>query len=133
MEYDIAENIGLVPTAVPFEQLDTETERKLTADINALWSVHVQAQNTVATTKEELKVIRHKLGERLDEMKRLLARPGRNGKWSSFLQEYGIPRTTADRVVAAYRQRTSHPPSQPMATTEMSCRTVGTPRSVLLG
>jgi len=37
-------------------------------------------------------------------MKPLLARPGRNGKWSSFLQEYGIPRTTADRVVAAYQR-----------------------------
>jgi hypothetical protein len=102
MEYNIAENIGLIPTAVQPEQLDAETERKLTTDITDLWSVHVQAQNTVATTKEELKVIRQNLGERLHEMKQLLARPGRNGQWSSFLQEHGIPRTTGDRLIAGH-------------------------------
>ena|SRR5208283_2464303 len=104
MEYDIAENIGLVPTAVPFEQLDTETERKLTTDISDLWDCHVQAQNTVAITKEELRVIRQRLGERLHGMKRLLARPGCNGKWCSFLQQHGIPRTTADRLVAGHQR-----------------------------
>jgi len=106
MEYDIAENIGtaLIPTQVQPEQIDAEIEQQLTTDINALWNFHVQAQNTVATTKEELKVIRHKLGERLHEMKRLLARPGRNGEWSPFLKEHKIPRTTADRLVAAHER-----------------------------
>ena len=102
MEFNIPENIGLVPTAVHSGQLDTEAERKLTTDINDLWSVHVQAQNTVATTKDKLKVIRQRLGERLHEMKLLLARPGRNGQWSSFLQEHGIPRTRADRLIAGH-------------------------------
>ena len=108
MEFNIPENIGLIPAAVPSEQLDTEAERKLTTDINDLWSVHVQAQNTVATTKDELKVIRQRLGERLHEMKKLLARPGRNGQWSSFLQQHGIPRSTADRLVAG-RERSLAP------------------------
>src|ERR1019366_9650078 len=104
MEFNIPENIGLVPTAVHSEQLDTEVERKLITDINDLWSVHVQAQRTVATTKDELKVSRQRLGERLHEMKLLWARPGRNGQWSSFLQQQGIPRTTADRLVAGYKR-----------------------------
>src|SRR5271157_340258 len=104
MEYNIAENIGLIPTAVQPEQLNAETERKLTTDITDLWSVHVQAQNTVATTKEELRIVRQQLGERLHTMKRLLARPGCNGKWSSFLQEHKIPRTTADRLVAGHER-----------------------------
>ena len=123
MEFNIPENIGLVPTAVHSGQLDTEAERKLTTDINDLWSVHVQAQNTVATTKDKLKVIRQRLGERLHEMKLLLARPGRNGQWSSFLQEHGIPRTRADRLIAGHLRsvapwRTAplvpfiHPPSK---------------------
>jgi hypothetical protein len=65
MEFNIPENIGLIPSPVHSEQLETEAERKLTTDINDLWGVHLQAQNTVATTKDELKVIRQRLGERL--------------------------------------------------------------------
>lgn len=37
-------------------------------------------------------------------MKQLLARPGRNGQWSPFLQNQGIPRTTADRLVAGHKR-----------------------------
>jgi hypothetical protein len=103
MEFNFPDNIGLVPP-VHSEQPGAEAERKLTTDINDLWSVHVQAQNTVATTKEELKAIRQHLGERLHEMKQLLARPGRNGQWSSFLQQHGIPRTTADRLIAGHKR-----------------------------
>ena len=73
MEFCISENIGVVPVAVHPVQLDAETERKLITDITDLWDCHVQAQNTVAITKEELRVIRQRLGERLHGMKRLLA------------------------------------------------------------
>lgn len=106
METLIAGNLGsaLIPTAVQPEQLDAETEQRLTTDINELWSWHVRAQNTVVTTKEELKLIRQRLGERLHRMKQLLARPGRGGQWSSFLQEHGISRTTADRLVAGHER-----------------------------
>jgi hypothetical protein len=104
MEFNFAENIGLVPTAVHSQKLGAEAERKLITDINDLWSVHVEAQRTVATTKDELKVIRQRLGERLHEMKLFLARPGRNGQWSPFLQDQGIPRTTADRLVARHER-----------------------------
>jgi len=68
LEFNIPENIGLVPTAPHSEKPGAEAERRLSTDINDLWSVHVQAQNTVATTKEELKIIRRRLGERLHEM-----------------------------------------------------------------
>jgi len=104
MEFNIPENIGLVPTPVHSEQFETEAERKLATDINDLWSFHVQAQNTVATTRDELKAVRQRLGERLHEMKLLLARPGRNGQWSSFLQQQSIPRSTADRLVAGHER-----------------------------
>ena len=106
MENIIAENIGtaLIPTPVRFDQTAIETEQKLTTDINELWNWHVQAQNTVATTKEELKAIRQRLGERLHAMKQLLARPGCSGQWSSFLKKQRIGRTTADRLVAAHEQ-----------------------------
>jgi hypothetical protein len=37
-------------------------------------------------------------------MKQLLSRPGRNGQWSSWLQERGISRAAADRLVIRYQQ-----------------------------
>ena len=61
-----------------------------------------EAQNTVVTTKEELKLIRQRLGERLHMMKQLLVKTGKNGGWSSFLRGQGISRTTADRLVAGH-------------------------------
>jgi len=43
-------------------------------------------------------------------MKQILARPGRGGLWSSWLKARGIPRATADRLVANY-ERSLHPDS----------------------
>src|SRR5271167_628129 len=37
-------------------------------------------------------------------MKGLLAKPGRNGQWSSWLKERKIPRATADRLVAKHER-----------------------------
>jgi hypothetical protein len=37
-------------------------------------------------------------------MKKLLAKAGRNGQWSSWLQEKRVPRATADRLVIRYQQ-----------------------------
>jgi hypothetical protein len=71
-------------------------------------------------TNEELRVLRAKLGEQLSEMKQMLAKPGRGGQWSSFLEERQIPRATADRLVARHLRsldpdanRLSEPVSEP--------------------
>jgi len=98
-----AEGIGteFIPTANSPEA-DSETEQILAAAITDLWSFHVQAQTIARKTNEELKAIRRNLGERLHAMKRLLARPGRAGQWTSFLNQHGIPRTTADRLVSSH-------------------------------
>jgi hypothetical protein len=37
-------------------------------------------------------------------MKEILATPGRSGQWSGFLRDRGIPRATADRLVARHLQ-----------------------------
>lgn len=87
---------GAFATAV---QPEAETEQKLADEIKHLWAVHVEAQTTVKKTKAELEAIRQQLGERLHEMKQLLARPGRNGRWPSFLRSQGIARPTAERLV----------------------------------
>jgi hypothetical protein len=88
----------------PTTVIDSGPEAELTREIADLWAVHVQTQQVVGKTKEELKSLRDKLGERLYQMKLLLVRPGRNGGWRSFLQSHGIARPTADRLVTAHAQ-----------------------------
>lgn len=100
---DIAENIGTEPTATaPITNTINETEQTLATEIAQLWAVHTDTQSVVKKTQQELKTIRQSLGGRLYAMKQILARPGRAGQWSSFLEQRGISRTTADRLVAGY-------------------------------
>ena len=87
-----------------------ETEQRLATQIGELWSSHTQAQAAAVQSKEYLSEIRHQLGERLCEVKKLVARPGRGGGWSAFLAAQGIPRASADRYVQRY-EKTLHPDS----------------------
>ena len=93
----------LIPIAVS-SMTEAETEQQLAATISELWSVHAQAKSIVKRTKADLKAVRDNLAEKLYAMKRLLARPGRAGQWSSFLTQGGISRTSADRLVAAHEK-----------------------------
>jgi hypothetical protein len=83
---------------------EVTTESQLSEEIGELWSIHIQATSTINRTKAELRTIRLDLGARLCEMKKLLSRPGRNGQWSSWLQERGIARATADRLAKRYAE-----------------------------
>jgi hypothetical protein len=64
-------------------------------------------QGSVKDSQRELRALGKTLGEALFFMKVLLATPGRNGKWSEFLRERKIPRTSGDRLVAAYERSLS--------------------------
>jgi hypothetical protein len=90
------------------ETIDSQNERALGDEIANLWSAHANAKIAARATNEELRALRGKLGEQLSEMKQILAKPGRGGQWSSFLMERGIPRATADRLVARH-QRSLNP------------------------
>jgi hypothetical protein len=79
-------------------------ELQLAGEIQELWSQHVSAENTIRHTNEELRMIRQVLAKKLYEMKTILAKPGRNGKWKSFLDQNNIARATADRYVKLYEQ-----------------------------
>jgi hypothetical protein len=96
---DITNTIESVSTDFPPETVESQTEPILREQIANLWSAHLSAKNTARATNEELRALRAKLGEQLSEMKETLASPGREGRWSSFLREHGIPRATADRLV----------------------------------
>jgi hypothetical protein len=80
----------------------TDSQDDLTEAITGLWSAHLRAKNTARATRDEIHAIRSKLGEQLSAMKQILAKPGRGGQWSSFLEERQIPRATADRLVARH-------------------------------
>lgn len=55
-------------------------------------------------TNQKAREIRQHLGRLLFHLKQVLANPGRDGKWSSFLKERKIPRATADRLVTRHQQ-----------------------------
>jgi len=101
-----------ISVALPSSEPNTsyETEQNLATQIGELWSIHTQAEAAAVQSKEHLSQIRHQLGERLYEVKKLVARPGRGGGWSAFLSAQGIPRASADRYVERY-QKTLHPDS----------------------
>jgi hypothetical protein len=84
------------------------SQNELGEAITNLWAAHANAKIAARATNEELRALRAKLGERLSEMKQILAKPGRGGQWSSFLEERRIPRATADRLVARH-QRSLNP------------------------
>ena len=83
---------------------ESQAEQELGEEIASLWSAHAGAKHAGKATNEELRSIRTKLGEQLCRMKEVLACPGRDGQWSSFLREHRIPRATADRLVARHLQ-----------------------------
>lgn len=83
---------------------DSNIENQLTEEISTLWSDHVRLSADRRATAKELRQIRASLAERLAAMKSLLSRPGRGGQWRSWLRERGIPRSTADRLVARHAE-----------------------------
>jgi hypothetical protein len=52
------------------------------------------------------------LAERLHTYKDFLARTGRGGKWTEFLRQANISRTTADRYVEKWKLSTSPKPEK---------------------
>lgn len=98
---DATNTIESVDTDFPPETT-TETDDELGEAITSLWAAHLHAKNAARATRNELRDIRAKLGEQLHEMKKMLACPGRDGKWSAFLRAHEIPRATADRLVLCH-------------------------------
>jgi hypothetical protein len=100
-----------IPEVTTFqEDAGFENETALGVEIVHLWDCHVSLQRNAHATREELREIRAGLGNKLFEMKRLLASPGRGGQWSAFLRERDIARATADRLVHAH-QLSLRPPN----------------------
>lgn len=85
-----------------FTNEEVATMVALSEQIPLLWTAHKESKHEVKRTKAELAQVRRDLSQHLHQMKAVLACPGREGLWSSFLRETRIPRATADRYVAAH-------------------------------
>jgi len=112
---DALENVvtaepGVEEQPGPMQPEADAIETQLTEEISELWSSHVRLVGTRKATVKELRQIRERLAERLHAMKALVCRPelGRASQWQSWLRGHGIPRSTADRLVARYEETLSH-------------------------
>jgi hypothetical protein len=81
-----------------------EDEACLSTEIMQYWDIHMHCQGSLRETNQKAREVREHLGRLLFQLKQVLAQPGRNGRWSSFLKERGIPRATADRLVVRHQR-----------------------------
>src|SRR5260370_15080410 len=77
----------------------SEVEVQLVGRIDKLWSTHNKKRSSVKQSREELKRVRVSLSIDLHTYKKLLVGTGRDGGWTPFLVNLGIPLSTADRYV----------------------------------
>jgi len=92
---------------------ESQAEAALTSEIIQLWQVHQDWQSAIKQETQEFRSVRSELGRLLHQMKALLARPGCSGKWSSWLKEHKIARSTADRLVAKHEGSLNPEPNCP--------------------
>jgi hypothetical protein len=77
-------------------------EQYLIVEIGQLWQMHRCYDTEMKADRFRQRAVGNTLGQLLYAMKSTLAAPGKNGKWSAWLKEQKIPRSTADRLVSGY-------------------------------
>jgi len=97
----------------PEPEPSAHEETDLAAEITELWRLHTDYKGSIKDQTENLRSLRSELGKKLSEMKALLAKPGCSGKWSSWLKEHKIARSTADRLVAKHERLLNPEPNCP--------------------
>jgi hypothetical protein len=103
----IENEIASPAAAVVFPAVVDPAEAQLVDDVGNLWLVHSQAQSSLQRTRDELRLVRTDLSQRLHALKAVLSGPGRGGAWSSFLASQTIPRSSADVLVRAHQKTIS--------------------------
>jgi hypothetical protein len=96
---DTTQEGQLAPFAIESAQTESEIEDRLKNEIKSLWSVHQEGKARAQKTKEQMKTLRLDLGQKLCEMKAILARTGRSGRWAAYLRSQDLPRATAERYI----------------------------------
>jgi hypothetical protein len=93
--------ISSLPNARPGEGASSE-EVNLGNEIVELCEAHKRKRLAAGRTRGEMLATRDELGKKLHALKLFLARRGRGGQWTHYLNSAGLPKTTADRYVAKY-------------------------------
>ncbi len=95
---------GLTPANLSpdYSTAEFEDENFLSSEINSLWAVRQQYDEGIKGHRTGIRKLDGALGQLLFNAKLLLAKPGRNGGWSSWLAERKIARATADRLVIRF-------------------------------
>lgn len=103
MDYEVVEQLGneAVPAPPIGASMPSEAEQTFNREIRQRWDARREALATAQRSKEEALVILLELGKRLSEAKERLARPERNGGWSSFARSAGLTRAEAEAATAA--------------------------------
>jgi hypothetical protein len=78
---------------------ELQDEKFVAEQILGLWETRKQYEELMEVDGKGFRSVNRTLGQLLYLMKSLLARPGRNGQWSSWLAQRKISRATADRLV----------------------------------
>ena len=92
------------PATVTGVSVPLEAWQALTQEIEQLWDAYREALDAAERSKNEAHGFLLEIGKRLSEAKERLARPGRNGGWSSFSRSAGLTRAEADGLVCRYRR-----------------------------
>ncbi|WP_162601762.1 hypothetical protein [Occallatibacter savannae] len=71
----------------------------LAGEIIQQWSIRQGYRREMATLQAEIMKREAVLGDLLHRKKQQLCKLGRNGRWSAWLEQSKIPRSTADRLV----------------------------------
>jgi hypothetical protein len=95
---------GLTPANLSpnYDPKQFEDETFLEQEIGTLWTWRQQWVEEVGTRRKVVRDFDASLGQLLYHVKVLVAKPGRNGGWSSWLEERKIHRTTADRLIVRF-------------------------------
>jgi hypothetical protein len=72
--------------------------------IVALWADSLQATRSLGDSKKDVQRRKLELGENLLAFKKVLSKPGCEGRWANFLRSVEIPRTSADRLISNYEE-----------------------------
>jgi hypothetical protein len=104
-ELNADRQLGDSSPSLPERRAVSEAEEDaLMMRISNLWSTHALQRTEMSRSREQLRVLRLELGKDLSHYKEMLARTGRDGKWTPFLRERKIPRATADRYVRRWKE-----------------------------
>jgi hypothetical protein len=77
----------------------------LSLEVGALWGSHRCYQTQSKEMRAEAARVRERLAELLYQMRNLLAIPGCCGRFSQYLREHRIPRSSANRLIALHERR----------------------------